>query len=87
MEELLQMKEASANIHQLRELHPGQPYKIIIDDNNRVRYFTYWIDDDSVLNINRTESGFCAEKKAIEYERRIIHIGGIITDNLISSGV
>jgi murein DD-endopeptidase MepM/ murein hydrolase activator NlpD len=83
--ELFRIKEASANIHKLREVYPGQPYKIIIDDNNRINSFIYWIDDDSVLNIYRTESGFCAEKKAVEYEKRTLHLGGVIKDNLISS--
>ncbi len=83
--ELFRIKEASANIHKLRELYPGQPYKIIIDDNNRINSFIYWINDDSVLNIYRTESGFCAEKKDVEYEKRTLHLGGVIKDNLISS--
>ncbi len=83
--ELFKIKEASANIHRLREVYPGQPYKIIIDDNNRINSFIYWINDDSVLNIYRTESGFCVEKKDVEYEKRTLHLGGVIKDNLISS--
>jgi hypothetical protein len=45
--ELFKLREASANIHRLRELYPGQPYKIIIDDNNQINSFIYWINDDS----------------------------------------
>lgn len=84
-EELLKLKEASADVHRLREIYPGQPYKIIIDDSSHINGFMYWIDDDNILHITRTESGFCAEKKTIEYEKKILHIGGIIKDNLISS--
>lgn len=83
--ELFELREASANIHKLRELYPGRPYKIIIDENNKINSFTYWINEDSILNINRSESGFCAEKKDVVYERKIQHIGGTIKDNLISS--
>lgn len=83
--DLFQLREASADIHKLRELYPGQTYKIIIGDENQISSFTYWINDDSILNITRTESGFCAEKKAVNYEKRIQHIGGSIKDNLISS--
>ncbi len=85
IEDLFKIKEASANIHRVRNLYPGQPYKIIIDDNNIINSFSYWINDDFVLNITRTESGFCAEKQAVEYEKRIQYIGGVIKDNLISS--
>lgn len=83
--ELFKLKKASADIHKLRDLYPGRPYKITIDDNTKINEFTYWIDDDNILNITRTESGFCAEKKTIEYEKRIQHIGGVIKDNLILS--
>lgn len=83
--ELFKLKEASADVHKLRDLYPGRPYKITIDDNTKINEFTYWIDDDNILNITRTESGFCAEKKTIEYEKRIQHIGGVIKDNLILS--
>lgn len=85
VEDLFKLKEASANIHRLRNIYPGQPYKIIIDDDNRINSFIYWINDDSVLNICRTESGFYADKKDIEYEKRILPLGGVIKDNLISS--
>jgi murein DD-endopeptidase MepM/ murein hydrolase activator NlpD len=83
--ELFKLKEASADIHKLKDLYPGHPYKIIIDDSSQINEFVYWIDDDNILNITRTESGFCAEKKAVEYEKKIEHIGGTINDNLILS--
>ncbi|MEW6571849.1 MAG: peptidoglycan DD-metalloendopeptidase family protein, partial [Nitrospirota bacterium] len=83
--ELLALKEASANVHRLGRLCPGQPYKIIIDDTSRISEFHYWIDDDNILNITRTDDGFCAEKKKVEYEKRILYVSGRIEDNLMSS--
>ncbi len=85
IEELFKLREASANIHRLRELYPGRPYKIIIVDSNQISSFIYWINDDAILNIARTESGYSAEKIDVNYERSVQHIGGIIKDNLISS--
>lgn len=85
LKDLFKLKEASADIHRLRDLYPGQPYRLIIDSNNQINSFIYWINDDSILNITHTDSGFCAEKQAVEYEKRIQHIGGLIKDNLISS--
>jgi murein DD-endopeptidase MepM/ murein hydrolase activator NlpD len=83
--ELFKMKEASANIHRLRKVHPGQDYKIVVDEDNRVNEFIYWIDDDNVLSISKNDDGFEAEKVAAEYERKTLHISGVIKDNLISS--
>ena len=85
MQELFMLKEASASVYRLRELYPGQPYKISFDDSNRINSFVYWIDDDSILNITRTETGFCAEKNTVGYEKRTLHVYGLVDDNLISS--
>src|SRR3989339_559981 len=83
--ELYKIREASANIHRLRELYPGRPYKIVLDKNAQINSFIYEIDDDCFLNINRTDKGYCAEKVSIHYEKRILRIGGTIKDNLIAS--
>jgi hypothetical protein len=68
--ELYKIREASANIHRLRELHPGRSYKIILDKNAQIDSFIYWMDDDCFLNINRTDKGYCAEKVSIHYEKK-----------------
>lgn len=83
--ELFELKKASADIHKLKYVYPGRPYKIIIDDKSQINKFTYWIDNDNILNITRTDSGFCASKKKVEYEKKIMHVGGVIKDNLIES--
>ncbi|MFA4829111.1 MAG: peptidoglycan DD-metalloendopeptidase family protein [Thermodesulfovibrionales bacterium] len=85
IKDCLMVREASANIHKLRELKLEQPYKIVIDDNKQIESFAYWINDDSILRVNRTETGFLAKKVDVNYEKKILHIGGVIKDNLISS--
>jgi murein DD-endopeptidase MepM/ murein hydrolase activator NlpD len=85
IKELFRMREASADLHSLRDLSPSRPYKIILDDNDQINSFTYWINDDTILNITNTNEGFCAEKIAVQYEKRIEYIGGTIRDNLVSS--
>jgi murein DD-endopeptidase MepM/ murein hydrolase activator NlpD len=85
LKDLFRMREASASIHRLRNIYPDRPYKIIVDDQDQINSFSYWIDDDTILNITNTESGFSAEKITLEYERRIEHLAGVIKDNLVSS--
>ncbi len=82
---LFQLKEASADVYKLSDLRPKQPYRIVLDNNDRINSFVYWINDDTMLNIKSTGDGFCAEKVPVSYEKRILHIGGTIKDNLISS--
>lgn len=83
--DLFKLEEASASIHRVSNVHPGRPYKIAVNEDNQINSFVYWMDEDSFLNATRTESGFIAEKKELEYDRRYKHIGGVIKDNLISS--
>ncbi len=85
LEDFFRIREASASVHRLRQVCPDQPYTIRVDDKDRVTDFEYWIDDDSILSITRNETGFIAEKKPIVYEHRLLHIGGVIQDNLIVS--
>ncbi|MFZ5905950.1 MAG: peptidoglycan DD-metalloendopeptidase family protein [Nitrospirota bacterium] len=83
--ELFQLQEASADVHRLRKLYPGQPYKITLDEDSTVNSFIYWINDDHILSIHRTDSGFSAEKIPVEYEKRLLYVAGRIQDNLVSS--
>ncbi len=85
IEELFAMKNAAASIHPLRELQPGKPYSITVDEQNFINSFTYGIDDDTILKIERVENVFQAHKYNIPYETRILTIGGSIEDNLISA--
>lgn len=83
--ELFKMREASASVHRLRDLKTDRPYSIIVDDNDKINAFRYWIDDDHILHIRQTESGFAAVKTAIPYEQKLLRIDGGITDSLIAS--
>jgi len=83
--ELFELKEASAGVHPLRDLKPGQPYKIVIDGSDSIDSLSYWIDEDSILNVIRRDTGFYAEKEVIQYEKRTMHVSGIIRDSLIAS--
>jgi murein DD-endopeptidase MepM/ murein hydrolase activator NlpD len=85
MRDLFRLREASAAVHRLRNLYPGQPYTIVVDENNQVESLVYWIDEDNLLHVTRGETGFKAQKVPIEYEKRIQYLGGLIEDNLISS--
>ena len=85
LSEFLIIKKASANVHTLKVVHPGQTYRILLDEENRVKSFVYYIDDDNFLNIERAASGFQVKREAVAYEKRVLHLGGSIRNNLISS--
>ena len=83
--ELFQIKDSSAGVHDLGKLSAGHPYRLTIDNENQINTFVYEIDDDTLLNVTRSRSGFYTEKVPVDYEACIHHIGGTIKDNFISS--
>lgn len=80
--DLFAMKQAAASVHTMRQVHPGQPYRFTVDQNNDVNSFTYGIDDNTVLKIERDENGFSAQKLDVPYESRVLTLKGQIEDNL-----
>ena len=85
LKELFKMQEAAADIHRLKDVCPEHAYTIVLDRQEQIASFTYWISDDTFLEINNTDSGYCAEKRNLTYEKRIENISGVIKDNLVSS--
>jgi murein DD-endopeptidase MepM/ murein hydrolase activator NlpD len=83
--ELFRMRESSASVHRLRDISVGRPYTITLDPENNVLSLAYHINDEEILRIVRSEPGYRAEKVAIEYERRIGTLGGVIQSNLVLS--
>ena len=85
IDELFAISQAAASVHKLKELHPGRPYNIIVDEKNSINSFSYGIDDNNILKIERVDGVFRAGKSSVPYESRILTIGGQIDDNLISA--
>jgi len=83
--ELFRMRQASAGIHRLGDISVGRPYTITLDPDNNVLSLAYHINDEEILRIVRSDPGFRADKVAIEYERRVGTLGGVIESNLVSS--
>lgn len=85
MKEVLSIKKATLEVHPVRKLQAGRPYRFELDEDGRVSSFQYWIDDDSLLDIRRGDEGFHARKEAIPYEKRTLVLEGTIEENLICS--
>jgi murein DD-endopeptidase MepM/ murein hydrolase activator NlpD len=85
MSDLAHLQKASDDIYPLRNVYPGNQYKIRVDPADRVRSLVYMINDDTTLRITRTDTGFLAEKISVQYEREIHYVGGAIRDNLVNA--
>lgn len=82
IQELFSLREASADIHRLKDIVAGQPYRIRLDSDNNVVSLSYQIDDAAMLRITRGSAGFRAERIEIPYETKIGELGGTIENNL-----
>lgn len=83
--DLRRVKEAADGVYDLGKLTSGRPYSITIDTDDRLNSLTYWIDDDTYLNLSRDGESLTAAIEKVEYERRQLSFSGIIKDNLVAS--
>jgi murein DD-endopeptidase MepM/ murein hydrolase activator NlpD len=79
------MRRAAMDVHALKHLSEGRPYRITLDPDNNVLSLTYHVNDMELLRVVRSDEGFEAEKVPIDYERRVGHLGGVIRANLYSA--
>lgn len=83
--ELFAIKSAAASIHPITNFREGKQYSFTLNNDNYINSFTYGIDDDTILKIERVGGCFQAHKYNIPYETRILTIGGTIQNSLISA--
>lgn len=83
--ELSGVREASAAVHRLRRILPGNPYRIVVGRDNDLLSLVYRIDRDHRLRIDRDADGFAARKEPVPYETRRTGRSGTIANNLVSA--
>ncbi|MDD3846593.1 MAG: peptidoglycan DD-metalloendopeptidase family protein [Syntrophorhabdaceae bacterium] len=83
--DLKRAKEAADGVYDLGELCSGHPYSMTIDAEDRLNSLTYWIDDDTYLNLSRDGDSLTAAVEKVEYEKRELSFGGVVKDSLIAA--
>ena len=83
--DLQRAKKAAEGVYDLGELCSGRPYTITIDDEDRLDSLTYWMDDETYMNLSRQGDSLTATVEKVEYEKRLLSFGGMIKDSLIAS--
>jgi murein DD-endopeptidase MepM/ murein hydrolase activator NlpD len=85
LDDLFAMRQAAAEVHRLKEVYPGQPYRFSVDAGKSIRSFTYGITENTFLTIERGAGGFQARKYEIPYESRLLTVGGDINGSLVGA--
>lgn len=81
--DLSTMNKVSAPVYKLTKLDLGQSYRIVVEPDERVRELVYLTKDDEIVTLSRSESGFVAGKRPVEYEKKLIQRVAYIEDNLV----
>lgn len=80
--ELFEISEASAATHNISRLYKGRPYTLKLCEEGKVEFLSYQPDDESKVNVIRTEAGYLSGLVPVEYETRTAIVNGVIIDNL-----
>jgi murein DD-endopeptidase MepM/ murein hydrolase activator NlpD len=84
-EDLFGMRRAAMDVHALKHLSEGRPYRITLDPDNNVLSLAYQVNDMELLRVVRSGEGFDAEKVPVDYERRVGYLGGVIRTSLYAA--
>ena len=84
--EIYGLSKAAEKIYDLGKIKPGNTLELEIDLNERTLHsFSYEIDGENILVIERTPDGFVAGKEEIEYETRLSVKEGVIVSSLFET--
>lgn len=73
--------------YNLNRVRRGQPYSLYFDDDDQVRGFEYFVDDEQVLVTKLSNDSIEAELQPIRYTTKVMTVAGKIDSSLFSSVV
>lgn len=83
--EIHKLREDVRPVYDLARIRAGQEFKVFSNQDGGVVSLEYVIDEESILSVQRLETGYQAEIKKIPYEIKVRMIWGSIEENLISA--
>ena len=84
--ELHDIMQASEDTKQLRNLSPGQSFRIQLDEDNNVLNLIYNINPLETLSVHRDGDEFIASYHHKNVEKRINHASAVINSSLFEAG-
>lgn len=79
--EVYELASATNKAFRLTKIRRGRPFRVVTTDGDFTR-FEYEIDNDQYLSVVRTDDGFAAERKDIQYDIITERVNGVITSSL-----
>lgn len=83
--EVHDLVEAARADYDLKDVRPGQPFHLSLDEAGKLRTFAYGIDELRTLRVGSRDLGFHSEITARQYEVRMGSASGVIESSLFET--
>jgi murein DD-endopeptidase MepM/ murein hydrolase activator NlpD len=83
--EVMALRTAIRDVYDIRQLRAGQPYSIEVAPEGQLFRFTYEIDAQHMLEVERQEQSFVGRLLPIEYEHKERVVNAVIDDSLFEA--
>jgi murein DD-endopeptidase MepM/ murein hydrolase activator NlpD len=83
--EIHDLVNAARTNYDLKDVRPGQPFRVSVTPEGRLRSFSYSIDELRTLRVSRRENGLHADVSSRRYEVRVGTAAGVIESSLFET--
>ena len=83
--EIHDLVESARPSYDLKDVRPGQPFRLSLNEDGRLRTFTYAIDELRTLRVSRRADGLHADIASRQYEVRTGTALGVIESSLFET--
>ena len=83
--EIHELVESARPAYDLKNVKPGQPYRVSVDEDGQFRAFAYGIDELRTLRVSKRAEGLHADIASRSYESRVESAAGIIESSLFEA--
>ena len=83
--EIHELVSTARGNYDLKDVRPGQPFRVSLTPEGKLRTFSYAIDELRTLRVSRRESGLHADINSRRYEVRVGTASGVIESSLFET--
>lgn len=83
--EIYDLVQSARGIYDLRNVMPGQPFRVSLTPDGRLRTFAYAIDELRTLRVSKREGGLHSDIASRQYEVRVGTAAGAIESSLFET--
>jgi murein DD-endopeptidase MepM/ murein hydrolase activator NlpD len=83
--EIFALVQGARGSYDLKYVMPGQPFRVSLSEDGKLRSFAYAIDELRTLRVSKREDGFHSDIAARQYEVRVGTAAGVIESSLFET--